>query len=193
MKISKVEEKKQMKRENLLAAAYTLFIKKGFVDTSINDIVEYAGVAKGTFYLYFKDKWDINEQVIIEKSRLLFDEAIINTNDKRIDKFDDRIINIVDYIIETFKDNIDLMKLINKNISLGIYNKVLESEYINIREMFNNELKTYNKKIKNPDVTLYMIIELVGSSVYNSIINNIPLPIDEYKPYLFDQIRKIIK
>ena len=193
MNMSKVEEKKQIKRENLLASAYTLFNKKGFVDTSINDIVEYAGVAKGTFYLYFKDKWDINEQVVTEKARLLFDEAIINTNDKRIDNFDDRIINIVDYIIEAFKENPDLMKLINKDLSLGIFNNILTDDYINIREMFINELKKYNKRIKNPDVTLYMIIELVGSSIYNSIINGIPLSIDEYKPYLFNQIRKIIK
>lgn len=193
MNMSKVEEKKQIKRENLLASAYTLFNKKGFVDTSINDIVEYAGVAKGTFYLYFKDKWDINEQVVTEKARLLFDEAIINTNDKRIDNFDDRIINIVDYIIEAFKENPDLMKLINKDLSLGIFNNILTDDYINIREMFIDELKKYNKRIKNPDVTLYMIIELVGSSVYNSIINGIPLSIDEYKPYLFNQIRKIIK
>ena len=193
MNMSKVEEKKQIKRENLLASAYTLFNKKGFVDTSINDIVEYAGVAKGTFYLYFKDKWDINEQVVTEKARLLFDEAIINTNDKRIDNFDDRIINIVDYIIEAFKDNPDLMKLINKDLSLGIFNNILTDDYINIREMFIKKKKKYNKRIKNPDVTLYMIIELVGSSVYNSIINGIPLSIDEYKPYLFNQIRKIIK
>ena len=193
MNMSKVEENKQIKRENLLASAYTLFNKKGFVDTSINDIVEYAGVAKGTFYLYFKDKWDINEQVVTEKARLLFDEAIINTNDKRIDNFDDRIINIIDYIIEAFKDNPDLMKLINKDLSLGIFNNILTDDYINIREMFIDELKKYNKRIKNPDVTLYMIIELVGSSVYNSIINGIPLSIDEYKPYLFNQIRKIIK
>jgi AcrR family transcriptional regulator len=193
MEISKIEEKKQIKRDKLLASAYTLFIRKGLYDTSINDIVEYAGVAKGTFYLYFKDKWDINEQVIIEKSRLLFDEAIINTNDKRIESFDDRLINIVDYIINTFIDNNDLMKLINKNLSLGLYNKILDSEYINIKEMFTTELKKYNKKIKNPDVVLYMIVELVGSSIYNSIINDIPLPINEYKPYLFEQIRKMIK
>ena len=191
--ISKTGEKKQLKRENLLAAAYTLFVKKGFSNTSINDIVEYAGVAKGTFYLYFKDKWDINEQVIIEKSRLLFDEAIINTNDKKITTFDEKIINIVDYIINSFVENKDLMKLINKNLSLGLYNKIIDNEYINIKEMFTKELKQYNKKIKNPDITLYMIIELVGSSIYNSIINDIPLPINEYKPYLFNQIRNIIK
>ena len=36
-----------------------LFTTKGINSTAISDIVEKAGVAKGTFYLYFKDKYDI--------------------------------------------------------------------------------------------------------------------------------------
>jgi AcrR family transcriptional regulator len=193
MSISKVEEKKQIKRDKLLASAYTLFLTRGFIDTSINDIVDYAGVAKGTFYLYFKDKWDIKDQVIIEKSRLLIDEAIINANNKMIDKFDEKIISITNYIIDDFINNKDLLKLINKNLSFGLFNKVLESEYINIKEMFAQELKNYNNKIKNPEVVLYMIIELIGSSIYSSIIYDIPLSINEYKPYLFEQIINMIK
>ena len=37
-----------------------------------------------------------------------------------------------------------------------------------------------------------MIIELVGSTCYNSILNNEPLPINEFKPYLYDEIKKMI-
>ena len=51
--LSKIEEKKQLKKESLMASAYNLFIKKGINDTSISDIANDAGVAKGTFYLYF--------------------------------------------------------------------------------------------------------------------------------------------
>ena len=192
MNISKVEEKKQIKRDRLLASAYALFVKRGLYETSINDIAEYADVGKGTFYLYFKDKWDINEQVIAEKARLLFDEAIINADEKRIYNFSDRLISIIDYIIDSFIENNDLIRLINKNLSLGLYNRLLSNEYINIKDTFVNELKNYNNNITNPDAVFYMIIELVGSTIYNSILNDIPLPIDEFKPYLYDQIRKMI-
>lgn len=192
MNISKVEEKKQIKRDRLLASAYALFVKRGLYETSINDIAEYADVGKGTFYLYFKDKWDINEQVIAEKARLLFDEAIINADEKRIYNFSDRLISIIDYIIDSFIENNDLIRLINKNLSLGLYNRLLSNEYINIKDTFVNELKNYNNNITNPDAVFYMIIELVGSTTYNSILNDIPLPIDEFKPYLYDQIRKMI-
>ena len=51
----------------------------------------------------------------------------------------------------------------------------------------------FEKKVDNPDVTLFMIIELVGSTCYNSILNNEPLPIKEFKPYLYTQVRKMIE
>ncbi len=40
----------------LLNAACELFVEKGSVETSIDDIVVRAGVAKGTFYHYFQDR-----------------------------------------------------------------------------------------------------------------------------------------
>ena len=50
-----LEQKKAAKRKRLLDAAYTLFQEKGAANTTINDIVKEAKVAKGTFYLYFRD------------------------------------------------------------------------------------------------------------------------------------------
>ena len=194
--MSKVQENKQFKRERLLSSAYSLFIRKGINNTSINDITEDAEVAKGTFYLYFKDKWDIQDIVIMEKSKLLFDEAIIDTRNKNLKSFPEKLINTIDYIINSFINNKDLMILINKNLSTGVYGNdlfnIFDEQHNNIREMFENELKEYNKKIKRPDIVLFMIIELVSSCVYNSILYDKPLPIDEYKLYLYNEIKKMI-
>ena len=74
--LSKIEEKKQEKENKLLISAYKLFTEKGINTTSIQDIVDDAGVAKGTFYLYFKDKYDLQNKLIIKKSQLLFKEAL---------------------------------------------------------------------------------------------------------------------
>ena len=52
--MKKSEENKKIKEETLLSSAFNLFTKKGFKETSIQDIAESAGVGKGTFYLYFK-------------------------------------------------------------------------------------------------------------------------------------------
>ena len=37
-----------------------------------------------------------------------------------------------------------------------------------------------------------MIIELVSSTCFNSILYSEPLPIEEYKPILYDTIKKLI-
>lgn len=69
-------EKKLLKEKKLYEAAYELFITKGINDTSIDDIVKKAGVAKGTFYLYFKNKYDIIDRIIIKKSLGIIKEAL---------------------------------------------------------------------------------------------------------------------
>lgn len=44
------------RRHHILSAARTVFAKRGYHDATIDDIVAEAGVARGTFYLYFEDK-----------------------------------------------------------------------------------------------------------------------------------------
>ncbi|MED3551628.1 TetR/AcrR family transcriptional regulator [Cytobacillus praedii] len=46
----------QQKRLALLESGRSLFIKKGYEQTTAKDIASYAGVATGTFYRYFSDK-----------------------------------------------------------------------------------------------------------------------------------------
>ena len=50
------------KESRLLNTAFKLFTEKGMKDTSIQDIEDNANVAKGTFYLYFKDKYEIRDR-----------------------------------------------------------------------------------------------------------------------------------
>ena len=74
--MKKSEENKKIKEETLLSSAFNLFTNKGFKETSIQDIAENAGVGKGTFYLYFKDKYDIQNKLIEKKSQKLFSDAV---------------------------------------------------------------------------------------------------------------------
>ncbi|WP_461863669.1 TetR/AcrR family transcriptional regulator [Thermococcus sp.] len=53
-------------REKLVNAAMELFASKGFDKTTVDEIVAKAGVAKGTFYLYFKSKEDLIKELAFE-------------------------------------------------------------------------------------------------------------------------------
>ena len=66
--MGKALENKLKKRTALLDSAYELFTTMGFTKTTIRDIASKAGVAKGTFYLYFKDKSDIRDALIRSKA-----------------------------------------------------------------------------------------------------------------------------
>ena len=57
--MGELELNKKKKKDALFNTAFELFTTKGLTKTTISDIVNQAGVAKGTFYLYFKDKYDI--------------------------------------------------------------------------------------------------------------------------------------
>ena len=194
---SKVMENKEEKKRKILDVSFDLFKEKGFKETTIQDIVDKAGIAKGTFYLYFKDKYDLQEYLITKKSEQLFKDAIEYVNKKDIKDYIERFISIIDYIIDDFVSDKSLLLLISKDLSLGVFgdrmsNFVDNEVSIGILEEFERIVKENNLPIKNPKITLYMIIELTSSVVFTSIILNEPLPIDELKPHLYEKIKKIL-
>lgn len=58
--------RKQARPAELLAAALDCFVEKGFAGTRMEDIARRAGVAKGTFYLYFPSKEAVFEALVRE-------------------------------------------------------------------------------------------------------------------------------
>ncbi len=187
---------KNDKETKLLDTAFKLFTEKGIVKTSIQDIVDNAGVAKGTFYLYFNDKYELQEHLIIKKSYQLFHDALEKLYENYISNFGDQIIFIIDYIIDEFVKNPLLLKFISKRLSAGLYsNKIsnlVNKNYIGLHKLFMKGIEENNIQLENPEVTLFMIIELVSSTCFSSVIKNEPLPIDEYKPYLYKTIKNML-
>ena len=196
-----INEKKNQKEFRLLNTAFKLFTEKGIKNTSIQDIVDDAKVAKGTFYLYFKDKYELRDVLIAKKSEKLFSEALSNMRKNYIENFSDQIIFIINYVIDQLIKNPLLLKFISKNLSWGVYNETLNRIYKNEQDKSNEDglynlfikgVKENNINLKNPNVTLFMIIELVSSTCFDSILYENPLPIEEYKPFLYDTIRKLL-
>ncbi len=55
---------KTERRQQILNHARDVFAKRGYHAAKIDDIVAAAGVARGTFYLYFEDKRGIFEEIV---------------------------------------------------------------------------------------------------------------------------------
>ena len=59
------------KKEAILQAAKALFSEKGYKGTSISDITERAGIAAGTFYLYFESKIQLFMDIYLSENKKL--------------------------------------------------------------------------------------------------------------------------
>ncbi len=57
-------EARETRRNALLAAAVPVFATHGYYGTSVDDLVEAGGVARGTFYLYFDGKEALFRELI---------------------------------------------------------------------------------------------------------------------------------
>lgn len=69
----------EVRIDELMSAAQTLFLEKGVEATTISEIIARAGVAKGTFYHYFESK-----QHIIEALKKQYIEFFIGVLDKAV-------------------------------------------------------------------------------------------------------------
>lgn len=195
--MAKAESNKQKKKEALYNTAFELFTTKGIHKTTISDIVQKAGVAKGTFYLYFADKYDISNKLVAKKTSTLFTNAVTAVNQTNIENFQDKFIFIIDHIIDALTKNKSLLTFISKNLGWGVFKSALENrivtEDLKFYDMYLNLLEADEYEYEEPEIMLFTIIELVGSSAYSCILSNEPVSIEEYKPYLYRTIRMILE
>jgi TetR/AcrR family fatty acid metabolism transcriptional regulator len=66
---------KKLKRNRMIEAAFTLFLKNGYANTKVIDIADEAGVGKGTVYEYFPSKEQLFAEVF--KLKVLSDYSVI--------------------------------------------------------------------------------------------------------------------
>lgn len=193
--MGKIDQNKQIKRESLLETAYRFFTSKGIHKTSISDIVEAAGVAKGTFYLYFKDKYDIRNKLIAHKSSEVFKRADLALKATGITEIEDRVVFLVDNIISQLVEDRTLLGFISKNLGWGVFKNVLieagEDSDVDFYDIYNSMFRDEGK-FDNPEVMVFMIIELVGSTCYSAILYDEPVGINELKPYILRTVRGIM-
>lgn len=194
--MGKVEENKKKKKDAIVNSAFTLFIDNGIKDTSIADIMKKAELAKGTFYLYFKDKYEVRDYLVRKKAAQIFDNAIEELKEKNITEFEDKIIFIVDNILDQLNNNKILLKFISKNLSWGILRHSIENMPVNDGETAADYIEQLANEsdgpIRNLEMLVFMIAELVNSTAHSVILYQQPVTLPELKKELYPLIVTMI-
>lgn len=192
-----VEENKLKKRNKILDAAYNLFAKNGINTTPIDEVVKCAGVAKGTFYLYFHDKYDLMDQIILYKSAAIIKSVIaqmknINTDNKMeaIDQLTFFVDAIIDYMIE----NKEMLSVISEKSSI-LYSLIIDNGDDNIKLDFDY-LTDIIVKLGNPPENAKKLLLLVSTMIFttasNAILSRSPFTIEETRPEIHLAVKKML-
>lgn len=194
--MGKLENNKQQKRTSLLDTAFKLFTTQGVSKTSIAEISQKAGIAKGTFYLYFKDKYDIRNKLASSKTQDLFFAAYLAVRQNQITGFPAQLHFMIDHILNALKNDSQLLIFVSKNLSWNVFQAALE------QKMPDRDVRFYDKYLQlieeghqayeHPDLLLFSVIELASSTCYNCILYQQPVPLEEYMPYLHKSIDGIL-
>lgn len=114
-------KKGEKTKHELLKIAYRMFLSKGYENTSIDEIIEEAKIAKGTYYYHFKSK----EQMLEEVIQLMIDEYEMRANEILNSDLDlpEKMIGI----ITSFRPNNDefqIVETLNRQDNLIMHNKI---------------------------------------------------------------------
>lgn len=186
-----IAQKKEDKRRRLLDASYDLFVHNGVSNTTISQICEQAGIAKGTFYLYFTGKEDILRSLTRRMSLTILEicyKNVANTEKTFVEK----LVILSDTLIDLFQNDTDILKVMKKDFIWPISEEEYFTTDIPIMVEIRNEIEAYAKSslINEHQILtrLYALLSMLCSVSYSSIIDHFPDDMESLKPELFKMI-----
>lgn len=111
------------RKQHVIKMAHQLFIDRGFQATSIQDILDYSGISKGTFYNYFSSK----SELLIALFKMIYKKLEQDRNDLLIGQDPSNI--------EIFIKQIELqMKTNRTNKLISLFEEVIFSNDLELKQ-----------------------------------------------------------
>jgi AcrR family transcriptional regulator len=183
-RVSRARLLRESRRASVLAEAKKIFSQKGYHDTSIDDLIEAAGIARGTFYLYFESK------------RAIFDElldGLVTTLQAQVKRIEvgpeaadplEQMNVTVDGVLKTLLDNREMARILLRE-AVGIdsdFDRKLSDFYGRILALFVSALNTGRKlgvvRPSDADVVARCTLGSVKEVVHWAFVEQDPMQID---------------
>ncbi len=163
-------------KNKLIESAIKIFAQKGYWKTKVSDIVKDAGLAQGTFYLYFKNKQDCLKNILL----ILHEETI----------------NKIDFMVQENKSLLEIVIFfINRVFEFKEITKVFLFEALSSGDEFKNLYFEFKKNFRNIFRKFINSIELITivMGVIREIIEHDILYEQKPKNEVIEKIDKIFK
>src|SRR5262245_16101792 len=128
------QSKGERTKSKILDLAYSSIVEKGFAATSIDELVEAAGITKSGFFYHFKDKNDLARELF--ERFLAEDEQIIETLESRSRELSDDPLQAMLIFLKLYAQMMDDMEALHPGCLVA---SVTYQE-----RMFDAELKRMN-------------------------------------------------
>ena len=144
-------------KEKLINSAIKIFAQKGYWKAKVSDIVNDAGVAQGTFYLYFNSKKDCLKKVLL----ILHEESISQMNNML--NSGANLLNIVIFFIKRVIKFKDISKVfLFEALASGDEFKDL---YFQFKSHFRDILNKFSLKEEEISIILGTIREIIEQDI----------------------------
>ena len=191
-----IARKKEDKRNRLLDAAYSLFIEEGVSSTTIAEICTKAGIAKGTFYLYFKDKEDILRTLTKRISLNILKTTYNKVKDTQL-IFEEKIVLMAEYLLDLFQNDKDMLIVMKKDFIWPISEEEFLLTSDETLSSIRHDIEEYAMQASLTEhqilVRLYALISMLCSISYSSIIDQFPDTIESLKPEILSMLKQSFK
>lgn len=183
---------------DIIEKAAKILAKKGYDNTSVSDIIKKVGIAKGTFYHYFKSKDELLEVIIERILKDIWDKLDVIVEDKDMDAIE-KVFGFFG-VFRTFTEGRekfieDIHKQENAHIHLKLENKMYPVITPKFEKIVRQGLKEGVFDTKYPKEAATVIITSIGSlspleEHQHSLKNGVP-DIKRIKMF-FDLVERIL-
>jgi len=128
--------RKVERRQKILGHARDVFARRGYHDAKIDEIVAAAGVARGTFYLYFEDKRAVFDE-IVDRAFTQIGMAIV-----RVDPRDPGR-SVADQVEENIR------RIVHTLLEDRATTKILLTDAVGVDPAFDRKLHSFYEVVEN--------------------------------------------
>lgn len=185
------------RRKDFLDAAQDLFLREGYEATSVEQITQAAGIAKGTFYLYFGSKEELLLALrnrFMERGGTHFEKLILSAQDQ---SFEEQFDALIDFAFAYYRDNWPIFDLVFRRFAGKITRERAET-----RRRYAEPLATLiGRSIErgeadtgghDPKLFAYLILGAIEENIHSCLSSGDPADIEALKEASKAFVQKVL-